>query len=130
LFHSGAAKRILVSGAGDTDGNRLLLKSRGVPGTAIEMERDSKTTKENAEFSIPLLRAAGAKRVIIVTSWYHSRRALKCFQHYAPDLQFYSCPSYFAYSRSEWSRERTARRIRAEYMKVLAYWLRYGVAPI
>ena len=39
----------------------------------------------------------GAQRVIIVTSWYHSRRALACFEHYAPDMKFYSRPSYFGY---------------------------------
>src|SRR5215472_12076669 len=115
LFHLGVAPKILVSGAGDSDGNRLLLMHRGVPSSAISLEPNSRTTKENALLSIPLLRANGAKRVILVTTWYHSRRALKCFRHYAPDLTFYSCPSYFGFSRSDWSREHLARRIRAEY---------------
>jgi uncharacterized SAM-binding protein YcdF (DUF218 family) len=130
LYHAGVAKKIIVSGAGDTDDNRRLLVHRGVPASAIQMERDSKTTKENAMFSIPLLRNLGAKRVIIVTSWYHSRRALRCFQHFGPDIQFYSRPSYFAYRRSDWSSERTARRIRIEYSKILWYWFRFGVWPL
>src|SRR5260370_16184140 len=90
LFRSGVAPKIIVSGAGDADGNRLLLMHRGVPASAIALEPNSKTTRENAELSIPLLRAAGAKRIILVTSWYHSRRALKCFRHYASDLEVYS----------------------------------------
>jgi uncharacterized SAM-binding protein YcdF (DUF218 family) len=129
LFRSGVAKTIIVSGAGDTDDNRRLLVKRGVPATSIQMERDSKTTKENAEFSIPLLRQIGAKRVVIVTSWYHSRRSLKCFKHYARDIEFFSRPCYFAYERSAWSQERTARRIRMEYVKLIGYWFRYGIAP-
>jgi uncharacterized SAM-binding protein YcdF (DUF218 family) len=129
LFRSNAAPKILVSGAGDAQGNRLLLMNRGVPRSAISLEPNSKTTKENAQFSIPLLRATGAKRVILVTSWYHSRRALRCFRHYAPDLIFYSCPSYHGFLRAEWSRENLRRRIRAEYVKTLGYWVCYGVCP-
>lgn len=129
LFRSGVAPRILVSGAGDAPGNRLLLMHRGVPASAIQLEPDSRTTRENAQFSIPLLRAAGAKRVVLVTSWYHSRRALKCFRHYGPDIAFFSCPSYFGFARSEWSHEHLRRRIQAEYLKTLGYWLCYGVCP-
>jgi uncharacterized SAM-binding protein YcdF (DUF218 family) len=129
LFRAGVAPRIIVSGAGDAGGNRLLLMNRGVPGSAIELEPNSKTTKENALFSIPLLRAEGAKRVVLVTSWYHSRRALKCFRHYASDIQFYSSPSYYGFARADWSRENLRRRIRAEYIKTLGYWLCYGVSP-
>jgi len=130
LFRSNAVPKVLVSGAGDADGNRLLLMHRGVPPSAISLEPDSKTTKENAEFSIPLLRAAGARRVIVVTSWYHSRRALKCFRHYAPDLTFYSCPSYYGFARSNWSHDHLRRRIRVEYVKTLGYWVRYGICPL
>lgn len=129
LFRAGVAPRIIVSGAGDAGGNRLLLMNRGVPGSAIELEPNSKTTKENALFSIPLLRAEGAKRVVLVTSWYHSRRALKCFRHYGSDIQFYSSPSYYGFARADWSRENLRRRIRAEYIKTLGYWICYGVSP-
>jgi len=97
LFKQGEAPKILVSGLGDSASNRKLLEQNGVTNTAIILEGKSRTTRENAEFSIPLLRQMGARRVIIVTSWYHSRRALMCFEHYAPDIQFYSRPSYFGY---------------------------------
>lgn len=129
LYRAGVAPRIIVSGAGDAQGNRLLLMNRGVPASAIKLESNSTTTRENAEFSIPLLRAMGAKRVALVTTWYHSRRALNCFRHYAPDLAFYSCPSYFGFARSDWSQEHLRRRIRAEYLKTLGYWVCYGVCP-
>jgi uncharacterized SAM-binding protein YcdF (DUF218 family) len=130
LFRAGAAARILVSGAGDADGNRLLLMHRGVPAAAISLEPDSRTTRENAQLSIPMLRSMGAKKVIIVTSWYHSRRALRCFRHYAPDLSFASCPSRQGLARSEWSQGHLRRRIRAEYLKILGYWFYYGVSPV
>jgi uncharacterized SAM-binding protein YcdF (DUF218 family) len=129
LFRSGAAPRVMVSGAGDDETNKRLLVSNGVPSAAIEFEGKSRSTRENAQFSIPLLRALGAKRVIIVTSWYHSRRALHAFQHYAPDIQFFSRPSYYGYPRTQWSREGISRHIRAEGLKLPAYWLCYGICP-
>jgi uncharacterized SAM-binding protein YcdF (DUF218 family) len=163
LFLSGVAPRIIVSGAGDAERSKQFLASKGVPPAAIELEGKSRSTKQNAQFSIPLLRGeggkaetlkaemlklegrraegggqqtedggrrtAGAKRVIIVTSWYHSRRALRTFQHYAPDMQFYSRPSYYGYPRAQWSRKGISGDIRAEYVKLAGYWVCYGVCP-
>jgi uncharacterized SAM-binding protein YcdF (DUF218 family) len=191
LFKQGEAPEILVSGKGDCASNEKLLEKEGVPEKVITLECGSHTTRENAEFSIPLLRQMGAHRVIIVTSWYHSRRALACFEHYAPDLKFYSRPSYAGYLRGnenaeigkaenrkqpgevanqtsrakdqgttddgrqraesggsaphptlspvEAERVRAAQRaerkaqegyVRSEYLKLLGYWVRYGVCPL
>ena len=130
LFRAGAAPEIIVSGAGDAEANKRSLVSGGVPAAAIELEPKSNSTKENAQFSTPLLRALGAKRVIIVTTWYHSRRALKCFRHYTPDIQFYSRPSYFRYRRTQWSRDGISGYIRAEYVKLAGYWVCYGICPL
>lgn len=80
LFKQGAAPKILVSGNGNDISNMKLLERDGVTNRAIILEGKSRTTRENAEFSIPLLRQMGAQKVIIVTSWYHSRRALACFE--------------------------------------------------
>jgi uncharacterized SAM-binding protein YcdF (DUF218 family) len=129
LFRSGAAPTIIVSGAGDFAVNQGILESAGVPLRAIEVESKSRSTRENAQFSIPLLRALGARRVIIVTSWYHSRRALQTFEHYAPDLQFYSRPGYYAYDSRQWSRTGISGFIPGEYMKLAGYWVCYGVCP-
>jgi uncharacterized SAM-binding protein YcdF (DUF218 family) len=130
LFKDHAAPRIIVSGYGDCEINRYMLVTAGVPAKAIELENKSRTTKENAQFTIKLLREQKLKRVIIVTSWYHSRRALACFRHYAPEIRFYSRPSYFASARSDWSHNRIGSRIRLEYVKLLDYWVRYGVCPL
>jgi uncharacterized SAM-binding protein YcdF (DUF218 family) len=129
LFKDHAAPRIIVSGYGDCEINRYLLINAGVPAKAIALENQSRTTRENAQFTIKLLCEQKVKRVILVTSWYHSRRALACFQHYAPEIKFYSCPSYFASARADWSHTRTGNRIRLEYAKMLGYWIRYGVCP-
>ena len=129
LFKEQAAPQIIITGAGDDEINRHLLLKAGVPASAIRMETASKSTRENALFTIPLLRAEHATNVILVTSWYHSRRALKCFRHYAPEMRFYSRPSYYAYARAEWTPQGIRRRIRAEYPKLAGYWFCYGVCP-
>ena len=130
LFKEGEAPKILVSGYGDCVSNEKLLEREGVNTADIILEPKSRTTQENAEFSIPLLRQMGAHRVIIVTSWYHSRRALACFEHYVPDIQFYSRPSYFAYPKTEWHPKGISRYVKSEYVKLLGYWVCYGVCPI
>lgn len=130
LFAAHEAPLIFVSGDGDWNDVELTLEAHGVPAGAILLESKSRTTRENAEFSIPLLRAHGVKSAIIVTSWFHSRRALACFEHYAPDIKFYSRPSYAGLDRAEWSRNGVGWHIRAEYVKLLGYWVRYGICPL
>jgi len=129
LFKLHAAPRIILTGEGDDEINRQILLKEGVPANVIEVENKSKTTQQNAEFTIKRLRAENAHRVILVTSWYHSRRALKTFEHYAPDIQFYSRPSYYAYATEDWKKLGTNRHMRLEFIKLPGYWLRYGVCP-
>ena len=129
LYRAGESLKILVCGSGDDLANQRMLESNGVPASVIWRESKSHTTFENAKFSIPLLRQMGAKRVIIVTSWYHSRRALATFKHLAPDITFYSRPSYYAYARSEWSSTGLKGYIKMEYLKITGYWLCHGVWP-
>jgi uncharacterized SAM-binding protein YcdF (DUF218 family) len=166
LFQAGEAPRIICSGIGDALANEAWLTNAGVPVSAISLEPQSHTTRENAKFSIALLRSLGAQRVIIVTTWYHSRRALACFEHYAPDLKFYSRPSYFGYpgqTKAEMLKPETLKGVKsavssplsvvssppsafnaeqraelkmvrgymkAEYEKMLGYWVCYGICPL
>jgi len=149
LFKAGEAPRVICSGYGDDAANRRFLVKAGVPAKDVCLEGKSRNTRENAKFSVPLLRVLGARRVIIVTSWYHSRRALRCFEHYGPEIAFYSRPSYFGYfgetgggtpsgSQSlsvtfQVRRQANLKQIRSyadsEYLKLLGYWACYGVCP-
>jgi uncharacterized SAM-binding protein YcdF (DUF218 family) len=129
LFKEHAAPRLLVTGLGDCKINRRLLIEAGVPLPVVQMEDQSHTTRENAIFAVKLLRNQGVRRVIIVTSWYHSRRALASFEHYAPEIQFYSRPSYFGHPRADWVRNKLTHRIYLEYPKLLGYWMCYGISP-
>ena len=130
LFKAGAAPLVICSGNGDASYYKKVLIKSGVPGEDILLEAKSRTTQENAEFTILMLRAQHLTNAIIVTSWFHSRRALACFEHYAPDIRFYSRPSYAGYPKSEWRSKGINGYIKAEYVKLLGYWVLYGVCPI
>jgi uncharacterized SAM-binding protein YcdF (DUF218 family) len=71
----------------------------------------------------------GAHRVILVTSWYHSRRALACFEHFAPDMKFYSRPSYVEDHSWKLNRGGYSKHVNIEYVKILGYWVGHGVWP-
>jgi uncharacterized SAM-binding protein YcdF (DUF218 family) len=129
LFKQRAAPRLFITGAGDDSINRQILLRNGVPDNLIEVENDSMTTRENAEFTIKRLRAEHVRSVILVTTWYHARRALKTFEHYAPEMKFYMRPSYFAFDRADWARHGNGRRMRLEFLKLPGYWIWYGVNP-
>jgi uncharacterized SAM-binding protein YcdF (DUF218 family) len=130
LFNEGVAPRVICSGLGDCDSNRQLLIRAGVPSAAVWMEDKSRNTHENAEFTVALLRAHHLNSAIIVTSWYHSRRALHCFEHAAPEMQFYSRPSYFGYARKDWKYKGIDNYVKSEYLKLLGYWVLYGICPV
>jgi uncharacterized SAM-binding protein YcdF (DUF218 family) len=126
LISNGFAPRVFVTGFGDCEKNRQLLQGFGVQTNLvpIQVECASLSTQQNAEFTIPLLREQKCRRVILVTSWYHSRRALGTFRKYAPDMEFISAPA---------PQRRSARHDRryaaAEYFKTAWYAVRFGVWP-
>lgn len=129
LFRQHAAPRIILTGEGDDRVNRQILLAAGVSESAIQIEGKSTTTRENAEFTVKLLRAENVRNVILVTSWYHSRRAQKTFEHFAPELKFYSRPSYFGFDQADWSKSGINKPMRLEFLKLPGYWIRYGVSP-
>lgn len=127
LFQEGFAPVIIVSGKDDGERMRRWLISSNVPAEAVQAELKSEHTWENATFSVALLRGLDAKRVILVTSWFHSRRALACFRKAAPDMEFISLPTVadrpeaHALTKGEWV------MVFYEYVKLPGYWIRYGV---
>ncbi len=125
LFHRHYAPRVFVSGQGDAISIEAQLVRLGVPADSITLENDSTSTFQNAEFTAPLLRKAGIRRALIVTSWFHARRALRCFQHEAPEISFLVTPARRPAQPNQYER----RLAQTEYWKLLFYWFRYGILP-
>lgn len=92
LFRAGYGARILVTGEGDCERNRTVLLAAGVPDWAIVVECASGSTWENAALSAPILAELRAQRVILVTTWWHMRRAVAAFRHVAPGVELMTAP--------------------------------------
>lgn len=93
LYHAGAAPVVVSSGGGPSRARggpteaevmaHVLHHDHAVPATALVCEADSRTTLENARFSLALARARGWRRVIVVTDGTHLPRALLTFRRLA-----------------------------------------------
>jgi uncharacterized SAM-binding protein YcdF (DUF218 family) len=127
LFRQGFAPRVLISGDGDCDEVRGLMIAAGVPERAIEVECASRSTFENALFTAPMLAAIGARSALLVTSWFHTRRAVACFHKAAPKVRWMLVPV----DPDEpiwrpWGND--GIQIAKEYLKVAWYAWHYGVS--
>lgn len=90
LYKHGWAPKLIFSGAAaDKSGpsNAQAMRERalaaGVPKQAIITEELSETTRQNAQLSGSVLASNDDRRVILVTSAYHQRRAGLEFRNYA-----------------------------------------------
>lgn len=90
LFRAGKAPRVLISGGNvfaqeagvqaEAHYLRLFLRELGVPGEAVLVESESRTTRENALATKRMLERDALKSVLLVTSAAHMHRALGSFR--------------------------------------------------
>jgi len=89
LYHAGCAPLVVVSAGGvlapgvrapEAEAIRSLLLDLGVPPSALLSEAESRDTQGNAAFTQALLAPRGVKRVLLVTSAWHLRRAMPLFR--------------------------------------------------
>jgi uncharacterized SAM-binding protein YcdF (DUF218 family) len=129
LFHSGLAPWVLLSGRGDYVWVRQGLIEDGVPAGRILVEDRSASTRENALYSAPILKAHGFDRILVVTSWQHSARALRTFRKFVPGVQSTVVPTDPPQGWLMARSRRQARWVYEEFAKTAAYCLAYGVCP-
>lgn len=100
LFRAGKAPLILASGGNlpwsgidrpEAAAMGEWLQEFGVPASAIVLEPNSRTTRENRDNSLPILHALGAHRILLVTSALHMPRALALFAD--TDLEVIAAPT-------------------------------------
>jgi uncharacterized SAM-binding protein YcdF (DUF218 family) len=126
LYEAGLAPRVLVTGDGDCTFIAERMIKEGVAPASIELECASGTTEENAFFSAPLLGAAKIRTAIIVTSWFHSRRAIETFVAVMPSIEWRSVPTEPPSSTWQIATTRQGLQIAKEYPKTVIYaWRRF-----
>lgn len=127
LYQRGFAQRILLSGAVDAYLLREKMIAEGIPSTSLIVEPDSKTTFENGEFSSKMLLNTKVDSVLLVTSWFHSRRAAAVFRRHLPKAKIISTPTETVSFRSVATNKWIRRQVLQEYAKSAVYALRYGL---
>ena len=114
---------MLVTG----DGGHILreLLQLGIPADQILHEKSAINTRQNAEFSVRLLRGSGRRSALLVTSWFHTSRAHACFVTAAPEMRFatFSEPAPSRWSADDW------KLVILEKCKKSAYAVRWGINP-
>lgn len=121
LWRQRVADKVLVTGYRDCASIRDRLVAGGVPPADIAMECRSRSTWQNAEFSAPILLSHQVHSAIIVTSWFHARRALASFQTMCPGMSFtvasVPAPSFATIVSGPYG-----PAVAQEYIKTVWYW--------
>jgi uncharacterized SAM-binding protein YcdF (DUF218 family) len=113
LLRSGQAKKVIVStgdvdsvGATWTEARAVAaqLKSWGIAEDRILVEDKSLNTRQNALFSADIVRAQGLSKLLLVTSAFHMKRALGCFEAVGlhPDTRPTDFRTYAGAPHVEW----------------------------
>ncbi len=124
-YHQGIAENVFVTGSGDCTLIVRRLRMAGVSGIRYECKAGS--TYENAIFTQKALESAKPQKILLITSWYHTRRALHTFEKQWPGVTFGIHGVYPGTSLSKRFMIYEAGSILAEYLKTAWYMLRHGI---
>jgi len=130
LYRDEWAPRILFVGAAQdpsSPSNAATMRAQalaaGVPETAIFTEDKSTNTLENAQFSKKVLDGIGAKKIILVTSPYHQRRAYETlkFVYGEPGIEIVNSPSGYSdwNAKAWWEKPSSSDVTISEVLKIL-----------
>lgn len=132
LVREGYAPGMLVSGPEGIYGNYEcdlaipFAERAGYPQSYfIHFEHHGLSTADEARVVVPELRRRGAKKVLLVTSDYHTRRAGKIFRAFAPDIAFdmVAAPDAYFTAGGWWHNREGRKTFMYEWMKTVAEWL-------
>jgi uncharacterized SAM-binding protein YcdF (DUF218 family) len=80
LVYTGGSPNLLHNDAKEADYATALLQGLGIPKSRLTMERQSRNTKENAEFTKEIVKPKPGERWLLVTSAYHMPRSIGLFR--------------------------------------------------
>ena len=131
LYHAGFAPYVVLSSGyvfsfREAEVLRAVAVANGVLPAAIVLEEEARNTYENVERTRRILDSHGWRRVLLVSSPYHMRRALLTWKKVAPHIEVIPTPppeSQF-YSHETGASLEQIRAIVHEYGAILAYWRR------
>ncbi len=131
LVREGYAPKVFVSGPDGEYGHYEsdlaieFAEHAGYPASYfVPLTHDARSTREEANKVIPMLRARGIRNVDLVTSDYHTRRAGDIFRRLAPDMQFHvvAAPDHFFAVHGWWQNREGRKIVFLEVTKTIANW--------
>src|SRR6267378_6465543 len=130
IIFSGGSGNLISGDAREADYASAVFESLGVPKQRLTMERRSRNTQENAEFSKAIAAPKSGERWLLVTSAYHMPRSVGLFRKsgfavepYPVDWRLGGRDDLFKFSIffiGGLARIDTAAR---EWMALIAYWI-------
>jgi uncharacterized SAM-binding protein YcdF (DUF218 family) len=123
VWKQGGFRTVVVSGASVAEQMRDFMVSQGIPATAVRVETESHSTRENALKSKAILDQIAGKKVLL-TSDYHTLRAYRAFRKAGIDVQPRPFPDAIKQSMSRLNRWGVFLGLCAETGKIAYYYLR------
>jgi uncharacterized SAM-binding protein YcdF (DUF218 family)/glycosyltransferase involved in cell wall biosynthesis len=131
LFRAGYAPYLVLSSGfvysfHEAQVMRTLAIDQGIPASAIALEERATNTYENVRFVDDILRDHHWRRILLVSSPYHMRRALLVWRKQAPVVEVIpaAVPQSQFYDHTRGATLDQARGILQEYLAIFAYWRR------
>lgn len=134
LYRRGYAPRILMSGGPlawkltYADWMKKQAIALGVPEAVIFTQEKSRSTIEDAKYSLPLVKRLGARSIILVTSNFHTGRAARVFRKIYPlaGVSVLVCPAPDRqFNRKRWwTRHEDLSLVVWEYVSTVLYFLK------
>ena len=130
LQRDGLVEKVLVSGVPGIYGlyeSDLAVRfavARGYPEGAMEaLHLEYKSTQEEAHVIVAELKRRGIRRVLVVTSDYHTRRAGWIWRHTAPWMEIRMIEAEDEYFRRDhwWVDRESGKRVFDEWAKLIAF---------
>jgi uncharacterized SAM-binding protein YcdF (DUF218 family) len=81
IIYSGGSANLISDDAKEADYALAVFESLGIPKARLTMERRSRNTRENAEFSKAIAAPKSNERWLLVTSAYHMPRSIGLFRN-------------------------------------------------
>jgi uncharacterized SAM-binding protein YcdF (DUF218 family)/glycosyltransferase involved in cell wall biosynthesis len=132
LYRSGHAPRMVFSSGfvftmREAEVMKAVAQANGVPADAIVLEEAAANTRENVLFTKRILDERGWKRVLLVSSPYHMRRAMLTWHKLAPDVEVIPAPAPESQFYDRHERGISLEQIRGllhEVAAIVQYWWR------
>lgn len=123
VWRGGGFRDVMVSGAGIAPLMRDMLVFRGIPADVIHVENGSHSTRENALYTARLL-AGTSGRKVLVTSDYHTFRAVRAFRKAGLAVESRPFPDVIKTSTHLEGRWDGFITLVVETTKIAYYWVR------